>query len=267
MDARKHAMPLSAPGGSDLPRDVLDKIPPPLREAAKKFFGRELARLKADKQVRDTLAAIKGFRRAYLEDGPSDELILFLAACGVSEPRKPRRGGRRKDWSEGTGKTRKALQEFPARLQRMAKEMEQVNRGHWFNPENLTARGNSGAEGTSKTWKALLEFSNGGDSGDDMAQFLARSPYTLKAYAAHIESQICTARLVEIKVKMKVPIVKQGGFRQEVFQLSDLVKKMTGKNHNQKVAELLNTTAGVLGGKDNFDALSIAQARFRRKKR
>jgi hypothetical protein len=255
--------------GTDLPKDVCDQIPPPLLERSRKLLSRELVRLKSDRDVRDSLGAIKRLRRDASKDGPSDELILFYAACAVVKPHRPRPGARRKDWSEGTGKTWKALQEFPARLLRMAEEMEQVNRGHWFNSKKLTARGNSGDEGTSKTWKALLELSNGGDSGDDMAQFLARSPYTLKAYAAHIKMRIWTALLVEIEVKMKVPIVKQGGFRQEMFQLSDLVKDLTGKYHDNEVEGLLNAVADACGRKDafSFDALSIAQARFRRKKR
>jgi len=63
--------------------------------------------------------------------------LAALACLAVSGKRTGGRKAFEMAWSHGTGKTWKALREFPERLRRVATEVEQVNSSRFFTPSML----------------------------------------------------------------------------------------------------------------------------------
>jgi hypothetical protein len=153
----------------------------------------------------------------------------------------------RKEWEKlwllGTGKTWKALKEFPGRLRSMAKEVEQINASLIFSPANFANVDTRVAAIIRKRLNLL--------------------PSIMRFYAAGLESHI-----VRIPKQFAESFPR---FPKEhspwLVKLSHLVKLITGKWHDREVAELLNTAAIALGEKAQYDALTVAQARSRFKRK
>jgi hypothetical protein len=177
----------------------------------------------------------------------TDSLAAF-ACLAVSRKRGNRRSWE-KLWALQTGKTWKALREFPDRVLRMAKEVESVNASLLFSPAQIANAKTLKAEIFRKRFKQL--------------------PGIMYVYAAALEAHI--TRVPDLTAR-SFPQPSGGGPTRWVLSLSYTVKLATGKWRDREVAELLNVAARALGEvrpeeEDGFDALTIAQARSRSKKK
>jgi len=144
-----------------------------------------------------------------------------------------------KFWTCDTGKTWKALREFPDRLRRMAEEVEHVNRDRYF---NLLAQ-----------------------KSDSM---IAALPATLRACAD------CYDRLIRELPARTRAFYSHPSHEHPLWvgELSKIVKAITGRYCDREVAELLNAADLVLNpDKENidkgWDSQTLADLRFRRKRR
>ena len=143
----------------------------------------------------------------------------------------------------GTGKTWKALIEFPERVRHMARDVEQLNLSPFFAPPIFANADNLKAQMARKYFKML--------------------PGIMLVCAAGLEAHI---KRVPGFFEKSFPR-SSGGPSQSLLLLSYTVKVATDKWRDKEVAELLNATAIALGENREFDALTIAQARSRFKKR
>jgi hypothetical protein len=170
------------------------------------------------------------------------ELLASLACRAVSGKK---RGGQRALkilWPQGTGKTWKALSEFPDRLRRIAEEVERVNASPFFAP---------------------AAFANAKIRRVEIARkFFTILPGVMRVYAGGLEAHI--KRLPGLFEKQ----FPSAGPNQWLLLLSCTVRIVTGKYHDRQVADLLNAAAVALSEERQFEALAIAQARVqaRRKK-
>jgi hypothetical protein len=209
----------------------------------------------AAKSVEDNVTLLRhndGFCRAMeiLEGYQTDPalrevfgLLLPLLACLAV----PRRGGGTKKafegiWSSKTGKTWKALKEFPSRLRNVAVEVERINNSEFLSPA-LWIRGD-------ETGARLLK----GHCG--------RLPGVLRFYAGAMDKIL--TELVPALFKRHLPPDRRG-HSSSLFGLSNLVKAMTGRFHDEEVCDLLDATALALGvnRKRQFNPVLLAQARSR----
>jgi hypothetical protein len=142
-------------------------------------------------------------------------------------------------WARGTGKTWKALREFPNRLETLADEVERINRAdHLF-----FAR---------RRGKDLSRFEL-----QRLQQNCIQVPTMIRIYAEALRERNAT-------VSVATP---PSGRSEGLFQFTELVKWLSGVYHDQQISELLNTVAVALGERKQFDAITVAQARFRRQKK
>jgi len=142
-------------------------------------------------------------------------------------------------WARRTGKTWKALVEFPNRLERLADEVDCLNIADPVFYPPRRCRGLSRTE-------------------------LQRIALDYWQLSAMIRFYAETRRERNAAVLAQTPRIERSEI---LFYLSILVKSLTGAPHDQEVSELLNAAANALGETIQFDAGSIAQARSRRKKR
>jgi hypothetical protein len=188
-------------------------------------------------------------RQQYWPSGGDLAGPLTAFVCLAVSPRGQYRRSWEKLWTLETGKTWKALKDFPRRLENMADEVERVNSSFFFSPAQIA---------NAKTLKA--EFAR---------KHFNQLPGILHVYAAALEAHI--ERTPDLTARI-FPQSPGGGPSQWVLLLSYTVKQATGKWRDREVAELLNAGARVLGEvrpeqEDRFDALTIAQARARFKKK
>jgi hypothetical protein len=112
---------------------------------------------------------------------------------------------------------------------------------------------------------------------------LANFPARLRAMAAEIEclnrSPLFSLPDLTLPLKMKIHADdiersvalekwrthRQRGHSRWVLQLSDLVKRVTGRWHDEKVCKLLNAAADALNIEFGLDAPALAQARHRKR--
>ena len=180
---------------------------------------------------------------AALQTGPwegqdcSRELTVYACLAVSSHQGRPETLERA--WASNTSKSWKALREFPERLIRMADEVERINAGdpavfartpHWNVDRN--------------------ESSN-------LREVCKQLPGSMRSYAKALRER-------NTYVARATP---RNGRSKALFDLSEMVKIFTGKYLDRQVAELLNATAEVLEEDVQFDALSVAQARSRHRKR
>ena len=124
------------------------------------------------------------------------------------------------------------------------------------------------AWGTGKTPKALAKFAPRLREMAAEIECVNRSPFfylpyltlplEMRMHADHIEHSIAVA-----KCRTHGP----RGHSRWVFQLSDLVKRVTGHWLDEKVSRLLNEAANALNIEFHVDAEALAQARHRKKPR
>jgi hypothetical protein len=203
----------------------------------------EWIRKKVDQLLRDPeflrrLNAITALqdKRRYAFD-LSRELTTY--ACTAVSSHQGRPAFLNHYWARGTGKTWKSLAEFPNRLQRLADEVKCINKADRL----FYAR---------RRGRDLSRFEL-----QRLEQECIQLPTMLRVYAEALRERNAT-------VTTATP---RSGSSEGLFQLSSLVRFLSGAYHDQQLAELLNTVAHVLGEQKQFDAISVAQARSRHRKR
>lgn len=200
--------------------------------AAEMLAGRFKANLLADKQVCGALDKLEArvLRKSSvaLPRTFRNEVLLW-AAVAVQKP--VGRAYWHKLFASGTGKSWKALTEFPKRIRRMAEELNKLLHHDYFADERA------------------IDFSS--------------LPSSLNDYADRIDSQIEELPIPRSHARLR--------YSQWALHLSRRVKALTGRVCDRQVADLLNAVNLVLNGekdsKRDFDALTIAQARARFKKK
>lgn len=228
--------------GQNEPQDSRDY----LRGRAAKWLVENVNRARRSPQFENALGAItRCITPEFREHGM--DLAGTLASFACIEFSKKHGGGKRsleEMWALGTGKTWKALCEFPERLRRIAKEMNQINETAFFAPAVYVNAKTIQAEIARKRFEQL--------------------PVTVNLYATALEMH--TARIPKQWTKMIPPAPR--GPSWPVPTLSYTVRVVTGKWHDKEIAELLNAGALALDvkGWNGVDALNIAQARSRWKK-
>jgi len=216
-----------------------------LRSQAAKWLVESVRRARKCQRFEDALTAINECLTPHVRESEMD-LASLLASFACMEVYQKRGKGKKsleKFWPVGTGKTWKALREFPERLRRMAKEIEQVNRSSFFAPPFFV---------NAKTTQAGL-----------VRKRFEQLPGIITLYATGLEMHI--ARVPKLWAQ-SLPQSPQGPSL-VLLGLSHTVKVCTGKWRDKEVAELLNAAAIALGEKREYDALYIAQARARWKKK
>jgi hypothetical protein len=232
---------------------------PELSDPEKEWLRERFSRLESDTEFCKAIKAF-GEMSKVNQDGLWPEiyaafvnnLFPLLACLSISHGPTRKTKGRKppgESWNRifafGTGKTWKALTEFPQRLRQVADEIERLNGSHWFNPEFTLRQEDPVGRVLVKRFKTL--------------------PGYLRAYAHITEKR--AKWLLEMR-RQFYPTTK--GFSQYVFRLSEFVKLMTGKFHDKEVVDLLNAAAWALGeeanGEPRFHELALVQARYRRRK-
>lgn len=228
--------------GQNEPQDSRDY----LRDHATKWLVETVNRARRSPRFENALAAITLCITPEVRERGMD-LAGTLAAFACIEVSKKHGGGKKSLeglWALGTGKTWKAMCEFPERLRRIAKEMKQINETAFFAPAAYVNAKTTQAEIIRKRFEQL--------------------PTTVNLYATALEMH--TARIPKQWAKMILPVPRRPSW--PVQALSYTVRFVTGKWHDKEVAELLNAGALALDlkGWNGVDALNIAQARSRWKK-
>ena len=198
-------------------------------EVAVAIFKLDMDNLLRDHEVRKALDAVEK-AAGHKDREIKDREIVVWAAVAVQKPR--RRVDWKKLWASGTGKSWKALKEFPERIRKMAAELKTSLCDDVFGQK-------------------------------DARQFWDLPP-SLCDYADWLESQI-------EKIPVMGNRAPRRGTSQWKGHLSDRVKALTGRFHDKEVAELLNAVDLALHGEGNgdrgIDAQTLADARSRHKKR
>lgn len=221
--------------------------PDPLDMHRARWLVERMICLQKDPDFKGAVRKITDCQRAVTREikGSTEVLADLLAMFACLEVCRSRGGCRKwllKVWSADTGKAWKALREFPGRLQRMAKETEQVIASPLFVAATFTRE------------KAV--------KGEMIRRHLHQLPGTMRLCAMALEAFI--ARLPDfIAEAFSTP----GEGNEPLLRLSQVAKMATGKWHDREVANLLNAAARALDKEREFDALTITQARFRRKKK
>lgn len=204
--------------------------------------------LAADARFCRSLKAVAEAQRAGPFEPPVEIGLLQQVVRGFTILENYGKGAPRRDWQKsfarGTGKTWKALTEFPDRLRGLAKEIESVNRNPWYDPN-------------AQDWTC--------DPGADEIERFSLLPRTLRTYADWLD---------EVMRSMRESVAgSYARSRREcplwVFELSDMVKNVTGSYNDRLVVNLLDAAAEAFGKPPFFpngSALSLAQARSRRKR-
>jgi hypothetical protein len=239
VSAQLKAMGITESSGQEVP-----ELSPKERRAAEVFLGR-VDRLHAHPEFDDARRIASSLTNIFRDLG-LDQVLTMLVYLAVL-PQGISAQDRLRLWTLGTGKSWKALKEFPERLRNMAKEIENTNNSYFFGPRNwlnpTTVRGRV----------ALDQFS--------------LLPGGLRVYAAFIES--VTSRL-PIAASNDPLLVKVGRHSRWVLGLSDIVKAVTGRFHDAQASALLNAAYCVLnpnaaGAK--FTPQTLVDLRSRRSRR
>jgi len=167
----------------------------------------------------------------------SRELATF--ACMAISPHQGRPEFLNHCWARGMGKTWKALQDFPNRLEKIADDVERIN-----NADRLFYARRRGKDLSRFELLRLREQ-------------CMQLPVVMRIYADALRER-------NAAVSAATP---RSGRSIGLFELNELVKFITGQWHDAKTADLLNAAAEALNETSEFDALTIAQARSRRRKK
>jgi hypothetical protein len=164
---------------------------------------------------------------------------LTRLACLSVSPHQGRPAILERVGASKSGKTWKALLEFPDRLEKMADEVGRINAADplFF---ARTPRWNVDRCDSAK-----------------LRHDCERLPNLMRSYANALR---------ERNAAVATASPRDGRFA-AVFNLSELVKTLTGAYHDSVVQRLLGVAAHELDEQIEFDAVSIAQLRYRRRKR
>lgn len=200
-------------------------------------------KLEADKEYLRALHSITNLQQPAVQTVDFSPIIQILVIGAVHRGGIPRNTWK-KLWTLGTGKSWEALKDLPDRIQRMARAIEGVNKSQFFAPSQFA---------NAETTVARVLRGRFSDL-----------PVTLDMYAEALRLHI--ERIPKLTAKIH-PTPAPGEYSELVFQLSRLVKAITGSDHDRQVADLLNSAANALGEKNfRLDPLDLNQARYRRRK-
>jgi hypothetical protein len=170
------------------------------------------------------------------EADPDPDMLTTLA-CAVIISGSPSRKDNRNLVAAAVGKTWKALEEMPQRVENIAREVEKVNAHPILAPAGQADRQ------TQSVKNALSR--------------LGELPGSMRLWAKALRERTQAIR------RDYAVIINRG--KPPLYWLQFFVKGATGKPNDREVADLLNAAAIALGEEPTFDALSLAQARSRRK--
>jgi hypothetical protein len=225
------------------PAEKIDgPAPPALETLAARWLIERVDRVRQCPRFERALKAITDRQEEWAHGVDLAGALAAFACLAVSRNRGHRKWSE-KLWVLETGKMWKALKEFPKRLLKMADEVERVNASVFFSPAQFANAKTLTAEIARKRFNQL--------------------PNIMRVYAAALGAHI--ARVPRLSAMSFPPPPK--GPSQWFLLLSYTVKLMTGKFRDGQVAELLNAAATASDEKNQFDALTIAQARSRWKKK
>ena len=213
-------------------------VPPDKTAGSTEWLLKRVERLLACPEVLTRLKAITALQDERRCDYDlSRELITF--ACMAVSPHQGRPLFLDRYWARGTGKTWKALREFPNRLEKTADEVKCINKA---DPLFYARR-----RGKDLSRFELLR----------LQEQCMQLPVMMGIYADALRER-------NAAVSAATP---RRGSANGLFQLSKTVNFLSGAYHDPEVSELLNTVANALGEEKQFDAISVAQARARFKKK
>ena len=221
------------PGQSQTPEELE-------KERVGEWLRPRMDRALADKNYRKALDALSGYLQPEFSKSDFSRNLTGFACIGLH----PSRWGRKaweSVWTRNTGKTWKSLRDFPDRICGMAEEMKRVNESFAFSPAQCA---------DAQTREAAV-----------VRKLLNQLPAILCAYAQLLERQIDRVPVMTAQAFPALP----RGHSPAILALMVLVKFQTGKPRDRMVADLLNAAALALGEKSEFDALTIAQLRSRRR--
>jgi hypothetical protein len=202
------------------------------------WLSSKIERVSGKPEYQEKLRSITALQTGHWErQDCSQELTVY--ACLAVSSHQGRPEALERHWASQTGKNWKALTEFPERLSRMADEVEHINQGdpaffartpHWNVDRN--------------------ESSN-------LREVCKQLPHSMRSYANALrERNAYVAR-----------VTPKHGREKALFDLSEMVEFFTGAYLDRQVAELLSVAAEVLEEDVRFEAASVAQARFRHRKK
>ena len=217
-----------------------------LQPAISKEMREQIARLEQDPKYSEARRAIldrikQSGWRAMLDGSlthPDPSLLTTLACAIVFSDHLTSRESLDDVAVGQTGKTWKALREFPQRIECVAREIEKVNAASLFAPENQIDAEKADAECFRQAFRDV--------------------PAMLRAWSKALKERIIFMRRFDAAVF---------GDSDSRAYLQFLVKEGTGKPNDSLVADLLNAAAEALGRRCGVDATSLAKARFRRRKK
>ena len=167
----------------------------------------------------------------------SDFLTTYACAAVVSDRSSLNRKAREETWADETGKTWKALKEFPERIEKIAQEMERINQHSLLAPEKSVNEKKRDAKIARQSFREL--------------------PSLMRLFAKAL-----TGRIVNMP-KLHAYVFPSDSALQ---YLQVAVRSWTGKAHDREVAELVNAAAVALDKNFSTDATTLAQMRYRKKK-
>jgi hypothetical protein len=232
-------------GGEPATENPSEKQPPKLPDldpAQVEWANSRIDLLNQDRRFCLALRAIMEKRANWCKDIDLSGVLCFFVVGAVGE-RGVSRQTREDFWSLQTGKTWKALKDFPARLRNMADEVKQVSRGIAFDPQKWIP------DDTATRRFAKRQF--------------VLLPGGLRVFASYIEKQI--DRLPVMSASHLPP--KKHGYSQFVVHVSLLIKFLTGRYRDAEAAELLESAALALGTNKRFDIQTLQKLRSRHKRR
>ena len=221
------------------------------------MFGPDpnMRRLLGDEGFRRALRALENSCRPVAQPSPElenpneillREMIPFFAALSVVSKKAVSKQTLKTIWTTGTGKTWKALREFPDRLRHMAKEVEQLNTSLFLCP--------------SRAIYATTPIANAAKIHFD------RLPGILKTYANWLDVWI------DKFPKSMEEHFGPGrlGHDWALLLLSYLTKMVTGKFQDALLSELLNSADHVLNPEHQgprFQPQTLLDLRYRKKRK
>lgn len=219
-------------------------------EQLKEWRETHVPRLMADASFRQALGALcktSGLSSESPDERDFRNKVALLASFAVAK--RAKRQSFEQLWAKNTGKTWKALSEFPDRLRNMAKEVERMNGSSFFSPNLLVA---------DKVPKNAVQA---------LVRQFSDLPDTLCYYANGVEA---TAQ--ELPAETSKHYWRRPGHSPWIDELSQLVNGVTGHYHDPELAELLNAARAVLSPdkrdvNKGYDAQTLADNRSRRKRK
>jgi hypothetical protein len=200
-------------------------------------------RLRQNREFGQRLKAITALHNGVWQQQDCSNELTGLVCLAVS-PHQGRPAILERVWASQTGKTWKALKEFPKRLEDMAEEVARIN--------------------TSDRLFFARRRRNDLDRGDleKLGRICRQLPDMMRSYAAALRERNAT-------VETASPL---DGGSAALLDLSETVNLFTGSYHDKDVAELLNTADLALNPGDQtsgerFGAQTLLDLRYRQKQK